>query len=409
MRLLVLFVVAVFVGRASAAPVAGVCHLMDMHSHTIVPADLVLPHPVIGPAAANVTIDAAAGTIEMDGASVTVPPYPMPFSDAHDTFDFDDRVFRGAIDSGGNVTLNDFGYKFCTLGAPAGTVCVPGNLCSNDASMPCISGFVEDNLCPAGGLCQGLCANDPTRSCSIDNEATDCPGSYCGNGYAVPFRGDMTTGTATFQSDEGLVLTEQGTKLDFATGVLTLVRVGPSPPQTPIVGRDQPMSFFLKCALDPIPAQAELPRPPSWTASGRVILGKGGATVADDKLTLAGTFTGGATDFAADDLVIMLSAQGATVVSLRVPAGSLKANKRGTRFTLRDRNGVVQVTPPTGGKVTHKLTIKRTNTGYTLKLASKKLRLDALGAAQIETAVAFGIKEAAATTVTKPRGKTIAF
>jgi hypothetical protein len=190
---------------------------------------------------------------------------------------------------------------------------------------------------------------------------------------------------------------------------MTLTQVGPTPPQTPVVGRDQPTSFFLRCTLDPIPAQAELPPPPAWSAAGRVSLGRGGATVADDKLSLSGTFVGGVTDFATEDLVVTLGTPAAAVVTLRIPGGSLKANKRGTRFSLRDRSGVVQVTPPVTGKVTHKLTVKRTDTGYTVKLASKRLRLDALGAAQIETAVAFGVKEAATMVATKTRGKTIAF
>jgi hypothetical protein len=400
--LLTLFVV--MAARALAEPVPGVCRFDSMVNQVLAPVDIPLPVGVNGVTAA-VTIDADTGRFTLDGGSISIPPYPMPFSTANDVLVFDQTVFAGTIDQNGSVVLPGVSFTICTLGTPAGTDCVPGNLCSNDVATICVPGPGGGTGCAVGAVCQGVCRDDRTRSCAGD---ADCGPAGCGDGRLVRFTADLTTDTSTVGD---IVVT--GSDVDFATGRLTLVYVDATPPAAPIVGDSGVAAQIITCALDPVPVAAALPPPAVWEVKrGKVKLGKVGPVAGDDTLKLTGTFSpiGGVADFAAEDLLITLGTDTALVTSLRIPAGSLDANAN--RLTLVDAAGVIVVRPPVPGGVapSHKLKLKRNRSGaYRVTLNSKGLSLDALGGASVVTAVQLGIQNASATDTARTTRRGIRF
>jgi hypothetical protein len=407
MRSRALFAVLLLVAAPAAAePVPGVCRFSIMTNHVLAPVDLPLPVPVNGVTAA-VTIDPETGRFTFDGASVSIPPYPMAFSEANDIFVFTPATFTGTIDQNGSVVIPGVTFTICTLGTPAGTDCVPGNLCSDDVTTICSPGPGGGTGCSAGAVCQGVCRDDRSRTCAGD---ADCGPAGCGTGRLVPFTAQLTSDTSTHGD---IVVT--GSDVDFQTGTVTLVSVDNTPPGAPIVGDSGVAAQQITCTLDPIPVAASLPPPAAWEVKrGKVKLGKVGPVAGDDSLKLAGTFSpiGGVADFAADDLVLTLGTPENLVVSLRVPAGSLKANKKQTRLSLVDTAGTIVVRPPVpgGGTPTHKLKLKRNGSGqYKVTLASKGLSLDALGAPTVASAVEVGIQNATASDTTRITSRSIVF
>ncbi len=394
--ILALTLLAAAPGRAEVR--SGSCQLTTMGNHVLAPVNLTFPIDP-GSARARVTVDTANGRFSLDGSSLSIAPYNMPFSQARDIIDFADQTFDGTIDSSGTVTLRSVKFKICTLGIPEGTDCVPSNLCSNDTSRICIVTADGGVGCDGGGICQGVCSNDQARTCA---GAADCPGGTCGTGFLVPFNLDLSTGTSTF----GDVMV-QGVPLDFTTHALTLAGVKNTPPESPIIGDTGISSIFMSCVLD-----VPLPGPPALAVkNGQVHLGKGGASVADDALGLKASFSvPGGIDFDAQDLVLTLGTATGTVVSLRIPAGSLKANRKQTVFTLRDKSGTVVVSPPGGVTPVHQIKIVHKGAvEYVIKLASKKLKLDALAGDQVVTSVTAGYPSASTTLQTRTKARALLF
>jgi hypothetical protein len=386
---------------AASVPVPGTCQFTALANHVLAPVDLNFPIGVAGTSAA-VTIDGDAGSFVLDGASITVAPYSMPFSEANDVIDFADASFTGTIDSSGAIALPGVSFTICTMGQPAGTDCVPKNLCSNDTSRICIRGVGGGTGCTAGGVCQGVCRDDRSRTCADD---TGCaPGDVCGTGTLVPFTLDLTTGPTSFGD-----ITLVGSPVQFGTGSLTLVGLDNTPPESPIIGDSGITSLVLSCTLAPVPAAATLPAPPAWTVKrGQAKLGK-----TADSLKLAGTFSplAGMADFAANDLVVTLGTSAATVLSLRIPAGALEPNANGKVLKLVDTSGRVALTPtpPVGTTAKHKIKLKRKGDGYQLTLKSTGLVLDGLAGDQVVTALQLGFQNASATRVARSKRRSITF
>ena len=194
-----------------------------------------------------------------------------------------------------------------------------------------------DLTCEAPGVCQGVCSDDLTKTCAIDD---DClPNGFCGGGRLLRLNADLSTGFVTFGE---LQLVGSGIEV-FDTGRLTLVDIFRGNPETPVIGTNVITSITLGCVLDPIPAQDVLPAPTYlWSAKrGKVTLGKEGPDASDDKIALKGEFVvpDAVADFAAADLSILLNVEDGLVASLTVPAGAMKANSKGTKYSLKDKTG----------------------------------------------------------------------
>jgi hypothetical protein len=389
-------VALLFLARpAAAAPVPGTCRVTEMVNRVLAPVDLPFPISTATGLSVAVTIDPETGAFTLDGGSIVVPPYPMNFSEARDVFDLADETFSGTIDNRGAVVLPGVRFTICTLGTPAGTDCVPSNLCSNDVSRICIRGAGGGAGCAEGGVCQGVCGGNRSRTCASD---ADCGvGDRCGTGTLVRFSMDLTTGRSTFGTNA-----VDGSPLDFESGELTLAFVTNTPRESPIVQDTGITSLFLSCVLDPAPDPRRLPAPAGFSVSrGYVRLGPEGSSAAADTLNLTGLFTPlGVVDFDAEDLVITLGPPGVTLLTLRIPAGSMTPNRKGNRFTLRDGAGVVQVTPSVPGAppASHVITVKRgRGTRHRVTVVSRGLNLDPLvsaaqGGGGIETSATLGFQ-----------------
>lgn len=107
------------------------------------------------------------------------------------------------IDSGGSIVVPGFQFRVCTFGTcPGGGTdcnCTPGNLCSNDTTQICSPIATSGELaCTGGGVCQGVCSDDWTKTC--DAEADCLPSGFCGTGSLLRLTADLTTGSATFDA-----------------------------------------------------------------------------------------------------------------------------------------------------------------------------------------------------------------
>jgi hypothetical protein len=394
-----------------AAPQDHTCTLTTLEQQTFSP--VALP-PFVVPLTGNedvaVTIDPDTGDFTIDGSALQPLHFRNGFSDAWDVLYFPSEPKAGTIDAAGNIIVPAVEYRVCTFGTcPGGGTacdCVPSNLCSNDTSRICLPGVTSGDLaCEAGGTCQGVCSDDLTKTCAND---VDClPAGFCGTGSMLRLTPDLTTGTATL----GNVSLTGSAESAFVDGKIVLVDVFNTSVETPVIGDTGITSVTLGCTLDPVPNGDTLPPPPAWSVKkGTVKLAKEPTGAGDDKLTLKGDFLplGGEADFAAEDLVVTLGTGDATVVSLRVPAGSLTANKKGTKWKLADKTGsVIQVSPPLppGSAPSHKLTIKRKKDGqHALALASKNLDLDDLDVEEITSGIIFGFQTPTTTSAVKVKG-----
>jgi hypothetical protein len=208
---------------------------------------------------------------------------------------------------------------------------------------------------------------------------------------------DLTTGRSTFGTNA-----VDGSPIDFESGELTLAFVTNTPRESPIVQATGITSLFVSCVLEPAPDPKKLPAPAGLSVSrGNVRLGPEGSSAADDTLNLSGRFTPlGVVDFDAEDLVITLGPPDVTLLTLRIPAGSMSSNRKGNRFTLRDSAGVVQVTPSVPGAppAEHVITVKRgRGTRHRVTVVSRGLNLDPLvsaaqGGGDIETSATLGFQ-----------------
>jgi hypothetical protein len=396
-------------GVAGAVEQSGTCRFTRLANRVLAPVDLTFGIGV-GSVSASVVVDPEAGRFAVDGASISVPPYDMVFSTARDTIDFADQVFEGTVDAAGTVTVPGVRFVICTGGSPAGTDCVPANLCSNDLTRVCIPSATGGIGCDPGGVCQGVCENDRTRSCAGD---VDCPGSRCGNGTLVPFEMDLTTSISTLGT-----VTVLGSPLNFGTGELTLNDVTKTPPESPIIQDTGVTSLILSCTLD-VPLVADALPPPEWVIKkGQVKLGKGGEKSPDETLKVRAVLEplGGAPDFAADDLVLTLGLTDKPekpLLFLTVPKGALKANSKGTLLKLTDKTGtVVQVKPDPEGDAaaSHTLKLKRAKSGkYSVALDSKGVALDGLTGDQVIVSVTLGRHTGTFTRSAKTKRKSVDF
>lgn len=402
-------------GPAVAAPQNGTCELTRLWQTTFSPVNL---PPFVVPLAGEqigVVIDPDLGSFALDGSTVPPLTFTNGFSDARDVITLPRTPVTGTIDSAGNIVVPAFQFRVCTFGVcPGGggdCDCVPGNLCSNDTTQICLAAATEGELaCTGGGVCQGVCSDDQTKTCATDD---DClPAGFCGRGSLLRLTADLTTGTATLD-DRQITGSAAST---FVDGRITLVDIFKTSPETPVIGDTGVTSVTIDCTLDPVPDGTALPPPPTWAPKkGTVKLGKGEPGASDDKLTLSGTFSPllGVADFDAADLAVALEVGGETVVNVRIPAGSLIPNKKGTKWKLVDKTGaVVEVIPPLlpGSEPSHKIAIKEKDGVYGLSLKSKNLDLDELnGAAQVTSRVLFGFQTPEATTAAKTKGSKVTF
>jgi hypothetical protein len=410
------FVLAMTGGGAVAAPVNGTCELTRLWQQTFSP--VALP-PFVVPLAGQqvgVTIDPDLGSFVVDGS--TVPPlhFRNGFSDAWDVITLPRDPVAGTIDSAGNIVVPGFQFRVCTFGVcPGGggdCDCVPGNLCSNDVSRLCLAGATSGELaCDAPGVCQGVCSDDQTRSCATDD---DClPVGFCGRGSLLRLTADLTSGTATLDDRQ---MTGSAASA-FVDGKITLVDLFRTSIETPVIGDTGVTSVTIDCTLDPIPDGTSLPPPPAWSVKkGTIKFGAGDPGAADDKLTLTGDFLplAGVADFDTEDLLVTVGTEAETIVTVRIPAGSLAANKKGTKWKLVDKEGaVVEVSPPLlpGSEPSFKVGIKRKKeTIYGLTLAAKNLDLDGLNAAtEVATGIIFGFQTPSATVAATTKGTKLTF
>jgi hypothetical protein len=141
-----------------------------------------------------------------------------------------------------------------------------------------------------------------------------------------------------------------------------------------------------------------------------VKLGKGDAGAGNDTLSLKGSFLplAGIADFSTQDLLIALGSGDSTITSFRIPAGSMRANKKGTKFKLVDKDGtLIDVAPPAplGSKPSHKVSIKKGKDGqHAIALSSKGLNLDGLDVQEITTGIIFGFQTPSATSAVTAKG-----
>jgi hypothetical protein len=381
---------------AEAQSVPGICRLTRLWQTAFAPVNLPPFQTIVNGEEVVVGIDPDTGEFTFDMSGIPELAFPNGFSDALDVIRFPQTPATGTIDAGGNIFVPDLEFRVCTFGTcpggGGGCTCVPGNVCSNDTSRLCLAGVASGELaCEAGGVCQGVCSDDLAKTC-VDND--DClPAGFCGRGNLLRLNVNLTSGSdalGEFQLVGNAATT-------FTDGKITLVDVFGTNPETPVIGDTGITSMTLDCTLDPVPSQGSLPAPPSWgVVRGIVKLGKQGPNAADDKLKLRGTFQplAGVADFATTDVTFALGVDGAVVSALTIPAGTLSANKKGTKFKLKDKDGtIVQVSPPlpAGAAPKHKISIKRVKeTVYQVALSSKALSLDGLNAAAVESTVVFG-------------------
>jgi hypothetical protein len=141
-----------------------------------------------------------------------------------------------------------------------------------------------------------------------------------------------------------------------------------------------------------------------------VKLGKGEPGSGDDKLSLTGSFLpiAGIADFESEDLIVTLTAGDVAVTSFRVPAGSLVANRKGTKFKLVDKDGtLIEAAPPAplGSSPSHKISLKKKKDGqHSLALGSKGLNLDGLNVGEITSRIIFGFQTPSATSAVTAKG-----
>jgi hypothetical protein len=365
----VLTLVVTSAGSAPAREFETTCHVDRLVNHVLAPVDLLLGDVPTGTLAARVSIDEDAGRFALDGGSFDIPPYPMAFSTGLDTLDFADRQFEGVIDAAGTVVVPDVHFVICTLDAEAGEPCVPRNVCDHDQATICIRG-AQQTGCPPGVGCRGVCAGDRSRSCTTDD---DCAlGDRCGAGTLVPFTATLSTGTLAYQGR-----LKSGTPLSFQTGQLFLTSIGPTPLEAPIIQNSGQTSLELTCTLGEIPDPNALPAPATMTVKKATLkLGPGGEGAGDDALKLKATYAGPLPDLESTDVILGFSTrqrvcdgnstepgaacvqdgdcvlsddspageakceiQDRTFVELEVPAGTLRGNRKGTKFKARDKRG----------------------------------------------------------------------
>ena len=380
---------------ALAQPVDGVCRLTRLWQTAFAPVNLPPFRTIVNGEEIVVSIDSSTGDFVFDMSGIPPLEFPNGFSDALDVIRFPPAPAVGTIDAGGNIFVPGLEFRVCTFGTcPGGggdCSCVPGNVCSNDTSRLCLAGATSGELaCEDGGVCQGVCSDDLTKTCATND---DClPDGFCGRGNLLRLNANLTSGTASLGEFQLVGSADSA----FTDGAITLVDVFGTNPETPVIGDTGITSMTLSCTLDPVPSQGSLPPPPAWSVKrGVVKLGKEGPNAADDKLTLKGGFLplGGVADFAGSPVTFGFAVDGAPVTALTLPAGSLTANKKGTKFKLKDKGGsVVQVNPPlpAGAVPAHKITLKRTKDGtHKVVISSKGLRLDGLNAAAVESGVTF--------------------
>jgi hypothetical protein len=401
---------------AAAAPQTHTCTLTTLEQETFSP--VALP-PFVVPLAGEsiaVTIDPDTGAFTLDGSALPPLHFRNGFSDAWDVMFFPPAPIQGTIDSAGNIIIPAVGYRVCTFGTcPGGggdCDCVPSNLCSNDTTRICLPGLTSGDLaCTDGGTCQGVCSDDLTKTCAND---VDClPAGFCGTGSLLRLTPDLTSGVATL----GDVQLTGSADSAFVDGKIVLVDVFRTSVETPVIGDTGITSITLGCTLDPVPNGDALPPPPSWTVKkGTVKLAKDGEPgAADDKLTLNGSFLplAGDADFSAEDLIVTLAAGDTTVASLTIPAGSLTANKKGTKFKLNDKTGaVVDVDPPLlpGSTPSHKIAIKKKKDGqHQLSIKSKGLDLDELNVGEVTTGIIFGFQTPSTVSAVTAKGSKLTF
>lgn len=392
---------------ASAAPVTHQCAMSSMITWSLVPADLVLPGPPADGVSATVTIDPDTGAVTVDGASIVTVPFVFPFSQARDIWNFADSIVTGTIDQSGNVNLPGVRYTICTSGTPEGTDCVPGNVCSNDVTRPCVIGVP----CEGGGTCRGLCRGDQTTTCDADDQ---CPAGGCSKeARLVPFDAAFTTGVTALGT-----LASRGSALDFSTGVMRLAVIGTTPPESPIIQDTGISATFIQCTLSSPPAATSLP-PARWKPKGSAAaLGKSGPGQNDDTLILQGTVDPiGTLDPVTQALVATIALPddrqdrpagflAKVVTQITVPAGTLKG--KGKTFKLKDKNGVVKVDPAPPGESNpiHTISIKKAKKGaYLLKLVTKGLDLDILEGSTVLSTLAVGTESGTATSAAGSRDK----
>ena len=395
-----------------AQPVSGTCAITAMRQDALAPIDLNFPYTLNGESI-PVEVDPSTGSISFDFGALPIMTFPNGFSDHSkvDTTDFRDEVVTGTIDAGGNVLLPHVRGINCTQGE-CGTPpcpCVPGNICSNDPQRVCAPQGTGDLACEDGGVCQGVCSNDLAHSCASD---LDCGAGFCGQG--VGMRMDATLTSATTTLDTFTLVGDSSTL--FSDGHLRLVDLHRTPPETYGIGAIGITSLTVECDLDPLLDPASLPPPPEWTVKkGVVKLGKGDPGAGDDKLSLKGSFLplAGEADFGAQDLSVRLATGDTEIAMLTIPAGSMKANKKGTKFKLKDKTGsVVEVSPPLppNDAPSYKVSIKKKKDGqHQLALSAKNLDLDELNAAEVTTGIIFGFQTPNATSPVTAKGSKLSF
>lgn len=409
-------IVLAWAAAAQAVPQDGTCTLTRLWQTTYVPVSL---PPFVVPLAGeaiDVTIDPELGAFTLDGSNVPPLHFRNGFSQAWDVITFPPAPLTGTIDSGGNIVVPGFQFRVCTFGTcPGGGQdcdCVPSNLCSNDTTHICSKAATTGELaCDAGATCQGVCSDDWTKTCA--NDTACAPTGFCGTGSILRLTADLTTGSATF---DDLSVTGSADSV-FVDGKIVLVDLFATSPETPVIGDTGVTSVTIGCTLSPVPDDTSLPPPPAWVPKkGTIKLGKGAAGSGDDKLALKGDFLplAGNADFDSEDLVVTLGTPDAAVVSLRIPAGSLVANKKATKWKFADKTGtVVEVTPPLlpGSEPSFKLGIKKKKDGrHALAFSAKNLNLDDLAeASQVTTGIVYGFQSPSATSALTAKGSKLTF
>jgi hypothetical protein len=251
----------------------------------------------------------------------------------------------------------------------------------------------------------GLEMRGPDAVGTIDGSGTvslpNFPSTFFVGGSPVPLQPTLSTGVQE-RTAAAKAYADEGSRLDFQTGMLTLV--GPHLiPVAPIIASPAVATIQLTCQLAPVPSAADLPSAPHAKVSGKIVLGSD-----MDTLRLTANLSPGASafDFSGGDLFVRLAAGGSDLVLVFVPAGSLHG--KGKRLTAAGGDGgalslLTVGDSPQQNTLGGAVTVVRHGKGATLKLRAEGVHLSGIGTTATASIVV-GQVEATADVQVRGRG-----
>jgi hypothetical protein len=256
----------------------------------------------------------------------------------------------------------------------------------------------------------GLELRGPDAVGTIDAAGTvslpDFPATFFFAGSPIPLMPAMSTGVQE-RVAFGKAYADEGARLDFETGMLTLV--GPHLiPVAPIIAQPAVATIRLACRLAPVPSAADLPSAPRVKPSGKIVLGTAGDTL---RLAAKLSTAGAPLDFAGGDLFVRLASGGSELLLVFVPAGSLQAKGKKLSAAGGDGGAISLLTvgnAPEETALAGAVTVARHGKGASLKLRVDGVHLSAIGTTATASVVV-GQAEATADVHVRGRGSKRSF